>query len=314
MINKSLIIATVIILFFASAFIWIIKSCEDDFCFVFEKQKIKATASFEECAARGFPIEESYPRRCRADGKVFVESIKPETPREANIRVSKPRASEEVGLPLVIKGEARVFENVFNYRVRDADGAILVEDHAMALSPDIGLFGPFDIEVNYPEPKGKSGTVEVFNYSAKDGSEENMVIIPVRFALVWSTTVNVFFSSSPENPHALDCSKVYPVERRFAGRAPVARRALEELLKGPTVIERSHGYVTNINDGVKIQRLVINNGVAEVDFDSTIELSVGGSCRVTAIRAQITETLKQFPSVKEVIISVNGRVDDALQP
>ncbi len=31
--------------------------------------------SFEECAAAGNPIMESYPRQCRADGQLFVEEI-----------------------------------------------------------------------------------------------------------------------------------------------------------------------------------------------------------------------------------------------
>ncbi len=31
--------------------------------------------SFEDCVAAGFPIMESYPRQCRAEGKLFVEKI-----------------------------------------------------------------------------------------------------------------------------------------------------------------------------------------------------------------------------------------------
>ncbi len=51
-----------------------------------------------------------------------------------------------------------------------------------------------------------------------------------------------------------------------------------------------------------------------VDFDETLEKAVGGSCRVAAIRSQITKTLLQFPSFKKVIISINGRTEDILQP
>jgi spore germination protein GerM len=45
-----------------------------------------------------------------------------------------------------------------------------------------------------------------------------------------------------------------------------------------------------------------------------MDYQMGGSCRVTAIRAQITQTLEQFSTIKNVIISVNGSVDEALQP
>jgi spore germination protein GerM len=60
--------------------------------------------------------------------------------------------------------------------------------------------------------------------------------------------------------------------------------------------------------------LTIEDGVAKVDFNEQLEYEVSGSCRVSAIRAQITETLKQFPTVKEVIISIDGRTEDILQP
>jgi flagellar basal body-associated protein FliL len=44
--------------------------------FIAGRQTLKKhVSSFEECAAAGNPIMESYPRRCRADGQVFVEQI-----------------------------------------------------------------------------------------------------------------------------------------------------------------------------------------------------------------------------------------------
>lgn len=94
----------------------------------------------------------------------------------------------------------------------------------------------------------------------------------------------------------------------------VARAALEELLKGPTAAEQDAGYVSNINEGVKINSLTINKGVAAVDFSDELQKEVGGACRVTAIRAQIVETLNQFSTVHKVIISVNGNTEDILQP
>lgn len=51
--------------------------CEDDWCFVFEWQKIQAADSFSRCANLGFPVMESYPRQCRAGTKLFLENIEP---------------------------------------------------------------------------------------------------------------------------------------------------------------------------------------------------------------------------------------------
>jgi spore germination protein GerM len=94
----------------------------------------------------------------------------------------------------------------------------------------------------------------------------------------------------------------------------MARVALEELLKGSTNEEENLGFYTSINEGVKIQKLTIVDGTAKVDFDEQLQNGVGGSCKVTAIRAQIIKTLEQFPTVKNVIISINDKTEDILQP
>lgn len=125
--------------------------------------------------------------------------------------------------------------------------------------------------------------------------------------------VKAFFNNGNLDPE-FTCIKVFPVEREIPKTLAVARASLEELLKGPTEEEKSKGFSTNINPGVKIQKLTIENGTAKVDFDAQIEFQVGGSCRVGAISHQIMETLKQFPTVSEVIISVDGRTEDILQP
>ncbi len=126
-------------------------------------------------------------------------------------------------------------------------------------------------------------------------------------------TVKVFFNNGNLDPE-FSCNKVFPVEREIPKTEAVGRAALEELLKGPTDTEEAQGFFTNINPGVKIQSLIIENGLARVDFDEQLEFQVGGSCRVAAIRAEITETLKQFPTVDDVLISINGRTEDILQP
>lgn len=127
-------------------------------------------------------------------------------------------------------------------------------------------------------------------------------------------TVKVFYSSQVEDPQVMECNRTYPVERHIARTPAVARAALEELLKGPTEEEKVAGYFTSLNDGVRINSLTIVDGVARVDFDARLEEGIGGSCHVAAIRSQIASTLRQFPTVNEVIIGVEGRVEDALQP
>ena len=125
-------------------------------------------------------------------------------------------------------------------------------------------------------------------------------ILGIFFLLCWMSSISGIFGTA--------CAGLLEGEKyRFV-------TSMEELLKGVTEEEKNNGFFTNINSGVKINSLDLNNGILKIDFDDEIEFQVGGSCRVTAIRAQIIETLKQFSTVKEVIISVNGRVDDILQP
>ncbi len=126
--------------------------------------------------------------------------------------------------------------------------------------------------------------------------------------------VKVFFSNKEEDPEAFFCERVYPAEREISKPKNFIQAALEELLKGPNEVEKEEGFFTNINPGVKIQDLVSQDGKVRVDFDKTLEQGVGGSCRVAAIIAQIIETVKQFPEVKEVIISIENRTEDILQP
>jgi len=128
-----------------------------------------------------------------------------------------------------------------------------------------------------------------------------------------TTGIRIFFSNNNLDK-AITCEKAFPVERQVARTTAIARAALEELLKGPSQGELAQGFYTSINPNVKIQKLTIEGGTAKVDFDETLEKNMGGSCRASVIRTQIAETLKQFSTVKNVIISINGRIEDILQP
>ncbi len=104
---------------------------------------------------------------------------RPVVGQSQNIIVYAPRMNERIGTPVVVEGEARVFENVVNYRLVDANGKELAEGFTSADAPDIGQFGAFRGELNYASNVDQKGTVEIFWYSAKDGSEVDKVTIPV---------------------------------------------------------------------------------------------------------------------------------------
>ncbi len=113
--------------------------------------------------------------------KMTVPSSENVLGEEANITVSLPKSGDKIGLPLIVEGQARVFENVVNFRLRDENGKILAEGYTTANAPDIGQFGSFRGELMYAAEKDGKGIVEVFDYSAKDGSEIDKVTIPVTY-------------------------------------------------------------------------------------------------------------------------------------
>jgi hypothetical protein len=95
----------------------------------------------------------------------------------ANIQFSSPKNGDTVGSQFVIKGQARVFENQLNFRVKDAKGRALIEGTMTAQAQNAGQFGEFTATIS-SMPKGKT-TIEVFDKSAKDGLEIDKVSIEV---------------------------------------------------------------------------------------------------------------------------------------
>lgn len=239
-------------------------------------------------------------------------------PTEVNIKVETPRPNELISSPYEITGQARTwyFEGSFSIKLLDANGQEIALAIAQAQSDWMtSEFVPFKATLEFLVDKDQDGTL-VFIKDNPSGLPEydEEFSLPVNLLASDTMVLKTYFGSEKLNPEVMDCSLVYPVERKIAKTISTARVALEELLKGPTEEEKTNGYYTSINSGVTIQKLTIVDGVAMVDFDEQLESQVGGSCRVAAINSQIVSTLKQFPSVKEVIISINDRTEDILQP
>ncbi|HRY63603.1 MAG TPA: GerMN domain-containing protein, partial [Patescibacteria group bacterium] len=173
---------------------------------------------------------------------------------------------------------------------------------------------PFKISLDFLPATTTKGFL-LLNKDNPSGLPENdlQLKVPVILPTGEGQTIKVFFNNNELDP-TISCNQVFPVERTIAKTEAVARAALEELLKGPTQTDADNGYYGNIPTGVKIQKLTIENGVAKVDFNQKLEEAAGGSCRVSAVRAQITETLKQFSTVKTVVISIDGETEEILQP
>jgi hypothetical protein len=235
---------------------------------------------------------------------------------EKNITVDLPQNGTDLSLPFDISGKARVFENMLNIIIKDKNSnEVLYESTAYANAPDIGQFGDFKQTISYlyKTPESNDIMINVLWFSPKDGTPLDQILIPAKLNTDNLTTIKVFFNSSTLDPEN-SCIAVFPVDRIVAKTESIGKTALNVLLEGQSYVESKQGYASNINMGVKLNSLSIDNGIAKCDFDEQLEAQIGGACKVSAIRAQITKTLMQFPTVKSVIISINGRTEDILQP
>ncbi len=235
------------------------------------------------------------------------------------IKMDFPKSGDVVASPLEIKGEARgnwFFEASFPVVLVGVNEEVVAQGIATTKSDWMTeLFVPFEAKLEFEYPNVDEGFL-ILKKDNPSGLPENdaEVKIPVLFeTLGEGRTIRVYFNNNNLDPE-MSCNKVFAVERVVARTPAIARATLEELLKGVAESEKASGFFTSINDNVTIQSLVISGGIARVDFSGQLEYQVGGSCRVSAIRAQITETLKQFTTVQDVIISINGRTEGILQP
>lgn len=245
--------------------------------------------------------------------------------KDLDVKNLNIKANQKITSPLVAEGEALgtwFFEASFPIKVTDEAGNILGTSFVQAQSDWMTEnFVPFKGEINFVSEKEQKGFL-VLSKDNPSGLPENdkEIKIPVLLTktriLPETTKIKLYFGNSNLDPEN-SCNKVFAVERDITKTEGIARATIEELLKGPTQAEKDAGFFTSINAGVKLNSIDIlksNPPVAKIDFDEQLQFQVGGSCKVSAIRAEITETLKQFPTIEEVIISINGNTEDILQP
>jgi len=93
------------------------------------------------------------------------------------IKVFTPAPNENVPQTITVEGVANVFEGSISYLLRDADGTATGEQFTTAGMGDWYFF-TFDIQV--PEMFSDNLSLELFSYSAKDGSIIHLVEIPLQ--------------------------------------------------------------------------------------------------------------------------------------
>ncbi|MEQ1763355.1 MAG: GerMN domain-containing protein [Pyrinomonadaceae bacterium] len=127
-------------------------------------------------------------------------------------------------------------------------------------------------------------------------------------------TVKVYFHNEKLNPNQQDCTKVFPTTRKIPKTTAVARAALDELFKGVTTEEEKNEFgsfpADDTNDIVK--SLNVKGGVAYLNFKKIVFEKLGNTTSSCGggFYSGIEATLKQFPTIKEVVYAVEGSTSD----
>jgi len=239
---------------------------------------------------------------------------------KSGIQIFSPKENELISSPLKITGLVNgdgwtAFEGqVGIVRLFDSNNKELALGILTATEEWMKLPVNFETTLFFDYPGDGIGKLVFYNENASGEPERDKTFtLPVTLQKSFSDSmvVKTYFGN---NITEVSCDTVFYAERRIQKTQAPAGVALEQLLSGPTNLETRAGFFTTISPGVKVQSLVITDGVAKVDFNGELQKGVAGSCKVTAIRAQIEETLKQFSTVKSVIISIDGKTEDILQP
>jgi nucleoid-associated protein YgaU len=98
----------------------------------------------------------------------------------SNISVRHPRQNDIVDDPVEVAGVGTGFEGTLVARLRNAGGQEIAQQSFEA--GGTGIWGNFFFRIDMPGvPSRPRGTLEIFEASAKDGSELHKRVIPILF-------------------------------------------------------------------------------------------------------------------------------------
>ena len=141
---------------------------------------------FESCASSGYPVLESYPRKCNANGQSFVEEIGNELEKSDLIIVDNPRPKQEISSPLEVTGQARgnwYFEANFPVYLYDSEGNEIGLGISEAQSDWMTEeFVVFSVNLEFDKPETPNGELNLQKANPSGLPEnEDYLSIPVRF-------------------------------------------------------------------------------------------------------------------------------------
>jgi len=125
-----------------------------------------------------------------------------------------------------------------------------------------------------------------------------------------TTALRVYFNNAQQAATESDCATVFERPRQVPKTVGVAAAALRQLFAGPTESERAAGYRSPFSAATAdlLRRVHIEHGTAYVDLNDLRTQLAGAtsSCGAAEFGAQVERTLRQFPTVRRVILAIDG--------
>lgn len=264
------------------------------------------------------------------DGSVVVKESVPvrlatpaDQPDTSELRLDAPVEGQAVTLPLHVALRGAKPDERLRARLRFSTGTVLEQPIEVVVGNDDVGYAVHNLQWNTesaPPPFGPGPAT--FELAREDGSVIKRV--PVNVLPDSETqTAKVAWVGSPDGQELIIFDQKVPKTPR------IATAALQALLNGPpygnlagaiTALPTVRDIVTfpgrqpDWGYEVKLIDLTINDGVAVANFSKEMRAYGGGSTRVQAIRQQIERTLKQFSTVNEVEIQIEGQSEGVLEP
>lgn len=128
--------------------------------------------------------------------------------------------------------------------------------------------------------------------------------------LAAATSLRVYFNHAGLAATPTDCAIVFERRREVPSTEAVATAALNQLFAGPTEAEREAGYRSPFSATTAglLKRVFVEHGTAYVDLNDPRALLPGAtsSCGAAEFNAAIERTLRQFSTVRRVILAIDG--------
>lgn len=214
--------------------------------------------------------------------------------------------------PLVVTGTVYGASSV-QWQILSDKQLVLESGTLPVVATGTNAWGTFSLRAflsSSPATSG-SGRMRFMSNATSTGSQTATLDRSLRWNVLPMVSHKIYLVPSSVGT---DCSVTVPMTVSFPETDFPVEATLRQLLTiTPDTLKQ--GTMTMIPPSTDLTSFSVSNGVASVVFTPALDAGGGGSCRVMAIRSEIEKTLMQFPSIKNVIISVEGKTPETtLQP